>query len=70
MKLASNVKDVFMRKDRIAVALTKDLIKTLDEESRKARRSRSDYVQIILEKHLNQPPSPKMKEEEIAIKMG
>jgi metal-responsive CopG/Arc/MetJ family transcriptional regulator len=48
----NNVKDVFMRKDRITVALTKDLIKTLDEESRKARRSRSDYVQIILEKHL------------------
>jgi len=40
-----------MRKDRISVALTKDLIKKLDEVSEKARRSRSDYVQLVLEKH-------------------
>jgi len=40
-----------MRKDRISVALTKDLIKKLDEASEKARRSRSDYVQLVLEKH-------------------
>jgi metal-responsive CopG/Arc/MetJ family transcriptional regulator len=56
-----NTKDVFMRKDRITVALTKDLIKTLDEESRKARRSRSDYIQLILEKHLNQLHSSKVE---------
>jgi hypothetical protein len=52
-----NVKDVNMRKDRITVALTKNLIKTLDEESRRARRSRSDYIQIILEDRLSQPQS-------------
>ena len=65
----NNAKDVFMRKDRITVALTKNLIKTLDEESRKARRSRSDYIQLILEKHLSQPSSPKMKEEETPFKI-
>ena len=40
-----------MRKDRISVALTKDIIQKLDEVSEKVRRSRSDYVQLILENH-------------------
>ena len=40
-----------MRKDRISVALTKDLIEKLNNASLGARRSRSDYVQIVLEDH-------------------
>jgi len=47
-----------VRKDRISVALTKDIIKTLDEASQKAHRSRSDYMQILLEKHFNPTPEP------------
>jgi metal-responsive CopG/Arc/MetJ family transcriptional regulator len=40
-----------MRKDRISVALTKDLIAKLNLESKKARRSRSDFMQLILEEY-------------------
>jgi len=40
-----------MRKDRISVALRKDLIEKLNEASEKARRSRSDYLQIVLEEY-------------------
>ena len=34
-----------------SIALTKDIIAKLNEASLKTRRSRSDYVQIILEDH-------------------
>jgi len=40
-----------MRKDRISVALTKEVIERLNEASRDAHRSRSDYLQIVLEEH-------------------
>ena len=42
-----------MRKDRISVALAKDLIEKLNVASERARRSRSDYVQIILEDYFS-----------------
>lgn len=35
------------------MALAKDLIAKLNEASRRARRSRSDYVQIILEDYFD-----------------
>ena len=54
-----------MRKDRISVALTKDLIEKLNEASEEARRSRSDYVQIILEDHFER--LEKQTEEERAV---
>jgi predicted DNA-binding protein len=40
-----------MLKDSISVALTKDLIKKLNEESRKDGRSRSNLIQFILERY-------------------
>ena len=42
---------MIMRKDRISIALTKEIIRKLDEESRRVKRSRSDLVQIILESY-------------------
>jgi metal-responsive CopG/Arc/MetJ family transcriptional regulator len=54
-----------MRKDRISVALTKDLINKLNEESRKTQRSRSNLIQVILERNLN--PSAFSKQEEEAL---
>ena len=51
-----------MRKDRISVALAKDLIAKLNEASRRARRSRSDYVQIALEEHFARLEEKREKE--------
>jgi len=58
-----------MRKDRISVSLTKELIKQLDEASRQARRSRSDYIELILESHLRTARSQE-RTAEIPFKLG
>jgi len=42
---------IYLRKERISVALSRDLIAKIDEESKRARRSRSDLVQLILENY-------------------
>jgi len=63
-----------MNKDRISVALNKNLITKLNEESKKARRSRSNLVELILERELSKQPKPSNlhteNEEEITFKMG
>jgi len=43
-----------MNKDRISVALNKNLIAKLNEESKKARRSRSNLIEILIEKALSE----------------
>lgn len=45
------------------MALTKEVIAKLNEASRKARRSRSDYVQLILERYFEHLESEGEKEE-------
>jgi len=55
-----------MRKDRISIALTKNLIQKVNEASKKARRSRSDYIQLVLEEHLKPAENPT----EIASRFG
>jgi metal-responsive CopG/Arc/MetJ family transcriptional regulator len=41
-----------LNKERISVALSKNLIKKLDEESMKEQRSRSNLIEILIEKAL------------------
>jgi len=56
-----------LRKDRISIALTKEIIAKVDEASLKARRSRSEYIQIILEEHfkssgeIEKAPAPALR---------
>jgi len=64
-----------MRKDRISLALTKEIIRKLDEASKEARRSRSDYAQLVLEAHFQSNVKSKERatteiKPEITFKMG
>jgi metal-responsive CopG/Arc/MetJ family transcriptional regulator len=43
-----------MNKDRISVALNKNLIEKLNEESKKTQRSRSNLIEILIEKALSE----------------
>jgi len=60
-----------MRKDRISVSLDKGIIKKLDDDSEKEGRSRSNYIQLIIEKHYkSSAPQHPPRKEEISFKMG
>jgi metal-responsive CopG/Arc/MetJ family transcriptional regulator len=61
-----------MNKDRISIALSKPLIKRLDERCRRVNRNRSNYIETILNEDLakqNENEEPQ-KPSEIAVKLG
>jgi metal-responsive CopG/Arc/MetJ family transcriptional regulator len=43
-----------LNKAKISIALNKNLIHKLDEESRKTQRSRSNLIEILIEKALSE----------------
>jgi len=59
-----------MNVQKISVSLRKQTIKALNEAAAKEKRSRSQYIQLVLEAHLQQPQNTRSSSSEIAIKMG
>jgi metal-responsive CopG/Arc/MetJ family transcriptional regulator len=61
-------KDPNDRKQTITVGLKRKTIKAVDEAAAKDGRSRSEYIQRILDKHFQPQPTP--AEPKIPFKMG
>jgi len=57
-------------KGRINIALRKELTRKVNEESRKARRSRSRFIVPILEERVEKQTPAKKEQEEVPFKMG
>ncbi len=65
------LKDPNERKDHISIALKTKTIRTIDEVAKKEDRSRSDIIQRILDKYLQQPkPSKEARTTEIPAMFG
>ena len=44
-----------MNKDKISIALTKNLIKQIDKECQKTGLSRSSFIELIIRQHYKDP---------------